>query len=132
MKTTITVFLSGLVLLSFNGCGMRQHSADQRNAAVTPAKRSEPMKTSATKSASGQNFPIVGYLKGRDETITIKAGPQGPLYSVQSADGRTRFQNVTLEQLRAQAPDLHDLLKGSVAGGGGSYIDASLLRSAVR
>lgn len=70
---------------------------------------------------------VIGRLEMRDKHITIKAGPHGPVYHVTTKDGQVLVNDLTLEQLQTQAPDLHEFLKSSLAGGGGqagSFLDA--------
>lgn len=64
------------------------------------------------------DYPIIGYLEKRGQTITIKSGPKGALYSVKNAAGKVLYENVSAEQLRAQAPELHEFLKGAMVGPG--------------
>jgi len=64
----------------------------------------------------------VGTLEKGDHIITLKSGPQGPVYSVATKEGKVLFEDVSAEQLKAQAPDVHALLKTGFAG------DAMLLR----
>jgi hypothetical protein len=59
---------------------------------------------------------IIGYLEKRDRVITIKSGPKGPVYSVATKGGRVLFENLSADQLRAQAPELHEFIKTGVAG----------------
>lgn len=40
-------------------------------------------------------------------TITITAGPNGPLYSARDRDGTVLASNLTLDELRAQRPDVY-------------------------
>jgi hypothetical protein len=70
------------------------------------------------------DYPVIGYLEKRDRTITIKAGPKGPLYSVKTADGKVLCENLSKEQLTAQVPELADFLKTAVAGTAGAKTDA--------
>jgi hypothetical protein len=82
-----------------------------------------------TKAAPASDFPVIGYLEKRGQTITIKAGPKGPVYSAKTTAGKTLFENLSAEQLRAQAPELHEFFKKAVAGGSGKsgvLIDARL------
>jgi hypothetical protein len=85
-------------------------------APVTPASTSKPSANPATTNAAATDFPIIGYIEKRDRTITIKSGSNGTIYSVKSADGKLLCDNVTLEQLRAQSPELHEFVKTAVAG----------------
>ncbi len=61
------------------------------------------------------DYPVIGHIEKRDRTITIKAGAKGPLYTVQTAQGKVLFENLSGEQLRAQAPELHQFLRTAVA-----------------
>jgi hypothetical protein len=74
----------------------------------------------ATNVTTKSDFPIIGYIEKRGKTITIKAGPKGPLYSVKTTDGKVLFENLSAEQLRAQAPDMQEFLKNAVASNGDS------------
>ena len=86
------------------------------------------------------DFPVIGYLEQRERTITIKAGPNGPLYSVKTADGKVLCENLPADQLRAQAPELGEFLKGAIAGmpgvkgdaRGRVWMDAGMRNSAMR
>ena len=40
-------------------------------------------------------------------TITITAGPDGPLYSARDRDGTVLASNLTLDELRARRPDVY-------------------------
>ena len=79
---------------------------------ASPAKQS----TASATNAATPDFPIIGYIEKRDRTITIKSGPKETIYSVKSADGKLLCNNLTLEQLRAQSPELHEFVKTAVAG----------------
>ena len=94
-----------------------------------------PEKTSAEKSrehttaaATNPYYAVVGYLEKREHVITIKAGPRGPVYSVATRDGKVLFEDLPSEQLKAQAPDIHELIRTGVAGDVRTRIDATLRR----
>jgi hypothetical protein len=89
-----------------------------------PATSSKP----SAKTNSVADFPIIGHIEKRDRTITIKSGPKGTIYSVKSADGKVLCDNLTLAQLRAQSPELHEFVKTAVAGNisNGASADARL------
>jgi hypothetical protein len=72
----------------------------------------------------GVGYPVICYLEQRDRTITVKAGPKGPVYCVKAASGKVLYDNVSLEQLSAQAPALGEFLKTAVAGAPGAKADA--------
>jgi hypothetical protein len=93
--------------------------SQERTSPITPTKRTPSPITpanSATNNSAASDFPIIGYIEKRDRTITIKYGPKGTIYSVKSADGTVHCNNVSLEQLRAQSPELHEFVKTAVAG----------------
>ena len=74
------------------------------------------------------SLPVIGYLEGRDRLITIRAGPQSPLYSVTTKEGKVVFENLSTEQLKAQAPEIYNEIKSGLAGDasvGRTFIDAS-------
>ena len=81
--------------------------------------------------AKNDQYPVIGYLEKQDRLITIKAGPKGTLYSIATKGGKELFENVSAEQLKAQAPELHELIKTGVAGDArmqNTKIDGSLRR----
>jgi hypothetical protein len=93
--------------------------SQEKTPPTTPAEQAPSPKIStnaATNNAATPDFPIVGHIEKRDRTITIKAGPNETIYSVKSADGKVLCNNVTLEQLRSQSPELHEFVKTAVAG----------------
>ena len=63
-----------------------------------------------------KSFKVIGYLEKRDRVVTIKSGPNGTVYSVATKGGKVIHENLSAEQLKAQAPDVHDLIKTGVAG----------------
>ena len=79
-------------------------------AVKTPAKP-----TASTSAEKKESLPVIGYLEKRDRTITIRSGPKGAVYTVATKDGKVLFENLSIEQLKAQAPELHDLIKTGVA-----------------
>jgi hypothetical protein len=72
---------------------------------------------------------VIGYLEKRDRVITIKAGPHGALYSVATKEGKVLFENLSAEQLKAKAPEIHDLFETGIARSPGrpdEILDASM------
>ncbi len=49
---------------------------------------------------------MLGYIESRDRIITLKAGPNGTIYSCKTKDGKVLFENLSPEQLRAQSPEI--------------------------
>ena len=104
--------------------GDKPAQTKQAQSATTHAQR-----PAVTVTMPAPDSPVIGFLEKRGQTITIKAGPKGPVYSAKSTDGKTLFENLSLEQLRAQAPEIHELIKTAVAGASGKpgvVLDAGL------
>ena len=75
-------------------------------------------------------IPIVS-LETRDKLVTVQSGPVGLVYLVQTRDGKILHENLSEEQLKAQAPEIHELIKTAVTENGGkdnSFMDARLRR----
>ena len=89
--------------------------ATSKTATDSPAKTATTPSTKAAKPEKKDSMPVIGYLEKRDRVITIKAGPKGPVYTVADKKGKVLFENVSAEQLKAQAPELHQLIKSGVA-----------------
>ena len=71
-------------------------------------------------------IPIV-HLEMQDKFVTVQSGPEGLVYLVQTKDGKVLHENLSEEQLKAQAPEIHELIKTAVAGSGrkdNSFMDA--------
>lgn len=71
-------------------------------------------------------YPVIGYLEKRNCVITIKSSPHGTVYSVSTKDGKVLHENVSAEQLKAQAPEIYEVIKT------GNANDARLQVSAIR
>jgi hypothetical protein len=134
MRTTQTIFLSGAVLVGVAGLALSEDKSGPAGNPRLTAPHEEQAAVSAAAAKSAADFPIIGYIEKRGRTITIKAGPKGPVYSVKTSEGKVLFENLSGDQLRAQAPELHEFLKSAVAGGtgkGGVVQDASVRSSAI-
>jgi len=111
------VFLSGAILVALAGLAL----SEDKPAPEAPAKQDSAPKaqtpSSVTTAAAAAELPVIGYIEKRDRTITIKAGSKGTVYSVKAGDGKVLFENLSAEQLRAQAPELHEFIKSAVAEG---------------
>ena len=113
MNTVWKIWVADFVLIGLIAAALAQEK---------PAQSSSPSKLASAQEKSAATTPdlrVVGYIEKRDRTITIKAGPKGPVYSVKTAEGKVLFENVSAEQLRAQAPELHEFIKGAMAAGSG-------------
>jgi hypothetical protein len=126
MRTTHALFFAGTVLVSAAGLSLSQ----VKLAPATQPKPAAPRQ--AQTAAAGEiakpkvDYPVIGYLEKRDRTITIKAGPKGPLYSIKTAAGKVLCEDLSADQLRAQAPELSEFLKTAVAGAPGAKADARI------
>ena len=82
--------------------------------------------SAAKKSPEVNRLPVIGHLETRDKIVTIQSGPNGLLYLVKTKDGKVLHESLSEEQLKAQAPEIHELIKTSVAGTSGKdgvYMD---------
>jgi hypothetical protein len=58
---------------------------------------------------------VIGRLETRDQVITITAGPDGPLYTIESKEGGLIALNLSGEKLASRFPDLHERMEKSLA-----------------
>ena len=123
MKTDGVLVLSGLILAAVAGLafGGEKPAKGARPELVPPHEATASASGAGSKPAS--DYPIIGYLEKRGRTITIKAGPKGALYSIKNAEGKTLFENLSAVQLRAKAPEIHQFITTSVAGGSTKQLD---------
>ena len=124
MRTTLTLFFGGVVLIAVAGLALSQDKSASHSRPKLTAPHEAQAAAPAGSAIAGADFPVIGYIEKRDRTITIKAGPKGPVYSVKTADGKVLFNNCSMEQLIAQAPELGKDLKTAVAGAPGAKTDA--------
>ena len=77
--------------------------------------------TNVTKIKDGQisedtsGYPVIGHLKKRDKVITIQKGPDGPLYTVETKDGKILGVDLPADILYAEFPDLKSLIEKGMA-----------------
>lgn len=62
-----------------------------------------------------KSAPVIGYLETRNQQITMKAGG---LYTIYTKDGEVLAEDVTLQQLEATNPSLHEILEQAIAANG--------------
>lgn len=123
MKTNSKLLFCILGIVAIIGIASSQEKPGHQPPPTAPAS---PAATPSTNAIAPKDFPVIGYIEKQDREITIKAGPKGTLYSVKTADGKVLLENVSAEQLRAQAPELQEFIKTAVAARPGSKIDASI------
>ena len=127
MRTKQMLVVGAAALVTAAGLALSQDELfpqGSRPKLATPHETQAPAPGKAVKAAA--DYPVICYLEQRDRTITVKAGPKGPVYSVKSADGKVLYDNLSLEQLSAQAPNLGEFLKTAVAGAPGAKTDSRL------
>lgn len=124
MRTTYALLAGGAVLLALAGLSLSQDNPSRSTPSQPAAPKQRTAAAPAAGTATNSAYPVVGYLEKRGQTITIRAGPQGPLYSIKTAEGKVLCENLSASQLRAQAPELAEFIKGAVAGNAGSTSDA--------
>jgi hypothetical protein len=100
--------------------------ADDVKQSPTP-KAANASAATATSSAAkeAESYPVIGYLEKRNCVITIKAAPHGTTYSIATKDGKILHENVSAEQLKAQAPELYQAVKSGLAND--ARLDARLI-----
>jgi hypothetical protein len=118
MKTSWKVLLGDLLLIGLVGLVLAEEKPDEKAAPKVVASQKTQTVAAPSVVVSSSDSPIIGYIERRDQTITIKAGPKGPLYSVKTVDGKILFENLSSEQLSAKAPELHEFLTTAVAAKG--------------
>ena len=127
MRTNQALFYSGAVLVAMAGLALSEDKSAPQSTPhklTTSREAQTPAPGKSVKAAA--DYPVICYLEQRDRTITVKAGPKGRVYSVKTADGKILYDNLSIEQLSAQAPKLGEFLKTSVAGAQGAKADARL------
>jgi hypothetical protein len=107
------------IVASLLAAGVVVTSLACSNDAPTPARHGAPRKKSPTAEAVTPDYPVIVRVVGRHQTITVTAGPAGPLYSAATNDGETLVAAATLEQLRREHPDLYRQLEPTLALEGG-------------
>jgi hypothetical protein len=114
MKTNMKTLLVAIVLVVTGGLVLAQQKPSPTVSAKSASAK--PSLAPVTNNAAVSDFPVIGYIEKQDRTITIKSGTKETIYSVKSADGKLLCNNLTLGQLRAQLPELHEFVKTAVAG----------------
>src|SRR5438067_8228777 len=116
MKTNAPIWLSCAVLIAAVICVAEEKvetiTRPKPAAAVAPAAPG----VTAKMPAEATNFALIGHLETRDKIVTIQSGANGLRYLVKTKEGKVLHENLSEEQLKAQAPEIHELIKMSVAG----------------
>ena len=67
---------------------------------------------------------VIVRLVGRNQVLTVSSGPNGPVYSVADAQGRTTLAHATLDELRVKHPELYQQIRGTVASDTAPAVEA--------
>jgi hypothetical protein len=59
--------------------------------------------------------PVIVHLVGQHQTITVTAGPDGPLYNARTTAGLPIVANATLKELREQHPEVYRVVEPTMA-----------------
>jgi len=128
MKTTL---IAGGVIAVLGGAAMFAAVQTKRAPGLPASAPPVPVATAQKKAVRAVTetvdlIPIV-HLEMQDKIVTIQSGRDGLVYLVKAKDGKVLHENLSEEQLKAQAPEIHDVIKTSVAGSGSkddSFLDA--------
>lgn len=115
MKTALPALIGCMVLLVLSTVSAQQKTSRRNSTVTSPPVTGQTNLTVKTNVVKKAGFPVIGYLEGRGKLIIIKSGPKGPVYSVKAADGKYLFEDLSVEQLRAQAPEIHQFIQSAVA-----------------
>lgn len=115
------VIISLIVLGSTCILGSSEKASAQKESAGSEMNMIGHKDKKASKDLSG--YPVIGHLEKRDKIITIRTGPDGPLYTVETKDGKILAVNLPAEKLFAEFPELKNVLERGLA------IDDATLRS---
>jgi hypothetical protein len=124
MRTNQMLVIGAVTVVALAGLALSQDksSPSTRPTLASPHETRSPALSGSPEATT--DFPVIGYLEKRGRSITVKAGPKGPLYSVRTAEGTVLCENLSKEQVSAQAPELGEFLKGAMAGRSGAKTDA--------
>jgi len=120
----LLVLVSGIAISAF-----AEEKAGKPTTSLPAAKPTVTKPADAkdsSKSTGAAVLPVIGFLETNDRSITIKSGPKGAVYSVATKEGKVLFEDVSAEKLRAEAPELHQILKTGVAKKSGQWTDARI------
>ena len=73
--------------------------------------------------SAAAELPVIVRLESRHHTITARASPDGPLYTVADKSGRVVAADATLERLQASHPRIYRQISGGYASA--AALDAS-------
>jgi len=77
---------------------------------------SKPLASGLIPTANNAQFTVIGSMQNRDRVVTVKTGPSGIVYSIATKDGKSLYENIPADKLKAEAPALHDFIESGTAG----------------
>src|SRR5262245_45948830 len=125
MKAKRFRWLTGTALIAVALCAFADNKPSEKK---QPGSTFNSGNSKPVVATPATEFSVIGFLEKRDQTITIKASSKGTVYSSKNAKGKMLFENLTADELRAQAPEIHELIKNAVAADsrkGPQIMDAS-------
>ncbi len=105
MRFVILCLTLGIVLTT--GLLLRVASSSSAACETPVCDQSAGADSIATDGQSDEPIELL-QLEDRDRIITVKSGPNGRLYTVETLDGEIVLQNVSAEQLQAVLPEAFD------------------------
>jgi hypothetical protein len=105
------LFLSSLLLLFI--LFIQFH--DPAQAATGEVAAATGDDNAAIEDLSSGNAVIIS-IQTRDKIVIIRSGPDGPLYTVKSKDGKVLSDDINAESLYAEYPELEGVVKRGIAG----------------
>jgi len=60
-------------------------------------------------------YPVIVHIVSRDQTVTVSAGPKGPVYSMTGADGRVMVADASGPEFAKLQPEIYRHLRQSLA-----------------
>jgi len=69
--------------------------------------------------STARESAVIGHLQTIDKFITIRTGPDGPLYTVKSDSGKVLAVDLSIRELSAKFPELEAVVEKGVANWAG-------------
>lgn len=91
------------------GCAVLALAGDVKQSPASQAANAPAASAVKASAPDKDSYPVIGYLEKRDCIITIKTSPHGTVYDIATKDGKILHENISVEQLKAQAPGLYDI-----------------------
>ena len=69
----------------------------------------------STSSQAQDDRSLLLTLEGREHTIVISTGPDGPRYTMKSSTGHTVFSDLNINQIRERDPEVYERIDAAIA-----------------